>query len=120
MRVFNLTQTDLRFHKKTIPPNGGSDEFPELDKGFIPDRDRELQTAKVISFGGLPKWWLLEQQAKKAAVAHLAAVAVPAPAPIKLTVAEPHVVLNVEPTSPPMTLTAKGGVDEYPIRSKRK
>jgi hypothetical protein len=67
LNVYNLTDKDLLFHKKSIPPNGGSQNYPELDppKGFIPDRDRELEKKKVVAFGTLPYWWKLQQSVKK-------------------------------------------------------
>lgn len=55
MFVYNLTQSPVVYKGKPIPPNGGSLEFRDMD--FIPTRDRELETAKVLSFGSLPRWW---------------------------------------------------------------
>jgi hypothetical protein len=67
MLVFNLTEKELKFRGKPIPPNGGSNNYPELDppRGFIPNRDRKLEAQKVIAFGQLPKWWVLEQSLKE-------------------------------------------------------
>lgn len=69
MLVFNLTHSPISFRKRVIPPNGGSLEFPELNE-FIPDRDKALEKAKVLSFGSLPKWWVSKkkEEAAKAAV----------------------------------------------------
>lgn len=68
MRVYNLTDSVLDYRGKQLAPNGGSDNFPELDS-FIPDRDRLLSSRKKISFGSLPSWFLAkksqEKQAKK-------------------------------------------------------
>lgn len=60
MKVYNLTNMPIDFKGKTIPPNGGFVEYPMLG-GFIPDRDRELEKNKVLSFGELPVWWRLQQ-----------------------------------------------------------
>jgi len=62
MFVFNLTQHDVVYKGKKIPPNGGSLEFRDMD--FIPTRDRELEAAKVLSFGALPRWWTSARAAK--------------------------------------------------------
>jgi hypothetical protein len=56
MLVYNLTNQVLAYRGKDLSPNGGSKDFPELDI-FIPDRDKELETKKVIAFGALPSWW---------------------------------------------------------------
>lgn len=61
MRVFNLTGKDLHFRKSVLPANGGYKDFPELDS-FIPDNDKELAEAKVISFEELPKWWIAKKK----------------------------------------------------------
>jgi hypothetical protein len=63
MQVYNLTERPIDFHGRTIPPNGGSVSFPELDS-FIPDRDQELERARVLSFGHVPEWWKNEQRLK--------------------------------------------------------
>lgn len=57
MRVFNLKPYDLHFRKTILAANGGSRDFPDLD-GFIPDSDKQLAEAKVISFYALPRWWV--------------------------------------------------------------
>jgi hypothetical protein len=62
MWVFNLTNTDLAFHKRVIQANGGGVDFPELDS-FITNRDRELSAAGVISFESLPLWWIAKRNA---------------------------------------------------------
>lgn len=62
MWVFNLTKTDLAFHKRVIQANGGGVDFPELDS-FITNRDRELSAAGVISFESLPLWWIAKRNA---------------------------------------------------------
>jgi hypothetical protein len=61
MKVFNLTDSVLDFHKKLIPSNGGVIEVPELDK-FIPKADQRLADKKVLAFGRLPDWWNLEHR----------------------------------------------------------
>ena len=55
MKVFNLTNSSLIFRGQNIGP-GDSFDFKELDR-FIPDHDKKLAVAKVISFGSLPKGW---------------------------------------------------------------
>jgi hypothetical protein len=60
MRVFNLTALPVDFHGHTIAPNGGSAEYPELDK-YITTRDRKLEADKILSFGFLPSWWSEQQ-----------------------------------------------------------
>jgi hypothetical protein len=52
MRVYNLSERELVYKSKTIPPNGGSAEFPGLS--FIPDRDK---ANKCLAFGSLPRGW---------------------------------------------------------------
>jgi hypothetical protein len=61
VKVFNLTESPLDFRGRTIPADGGYLEYPELDV-FIPNRDRELASAGVISFDYIPASW----HAKKA------------------------------------------------------
>ena len=68
MRVYNVTQGEITYRGKKIPPNGGSVEFQDIT--FIPNRDLALQDAKMLAFGSLPKWWKVEQALKtKAPVA---------------------------------------------------
>lgn len=67
MLVYNLTEAELNYKGKKIPPNGGSVNMPDLT--FIPDRDRALESSKVLAFGKLPKWWTIEQALKAAAAA---------------------------------------------------
>ena len=62
MRVYNLSQGEITYKGKKIPPNGGSAEFQDLT--FIPNRDLALQDAKILAFGSLPKWWKVEQALK--------------------------------------------------------
>ena len=66
MLVYNLLNQPLDFKGRTIPPNGGSVDFPGL--AFIPDRDRELEKGRVLAFGSLPYWWLQQQAAKNSSV----------------------------------------------------
>jgi len=54
--VFNLTNKPLSFHRKVIPPNGGSVVIPELE-AFVPTRDRKLETKGVLAFGKMPANW---------------------------------------------------------------
>lgn len=61
MRVYNLTKKPLDYRGKMLPPEGGSLEYPELDV-FVPNRDRELETKRMISFGSLPLWWVREHE----------------------------------------------------------
>ena len=56
MRVFNLTQNPVDFHGKLIPPDGGSLDFPDLDK-FIPNADKRLEKDGMIALGYLPASW---------------------------------------------------------------
>ncbi len=67
MNVYNLTEFDLSYKDRTIPPNGG---FLEYDLSFVPDRDRYLEKMKILAFGELPKWWSFKQP--KVAVATVA------------------------------------------------
>lgn len=60
MRVYNLSKQPVDFHGHTIPPNGGSAEYPGLEK-FLPARDRKLEEQKILSFGILPTWWVQAQ-----------------------------------------------------------
>jgi len=62
MRVFNLTKNPIDFHGRTIPPDGGSLDYPEISN-FLPLRDRKLEEQKVLSFGALPLWWRMEREA---------------------------------------------------------
>ena len=63
MRVFNLTRAPLQFRKKVLAADGGSEEFPELDK-FIPNHDRALATKNIVALGSLPNWWVLQRRAE--------------------------------------------------------
>lgn len=65
MIVFNLTDNPLQFHGKTIPANGGSVDIKGLK--FIPDRDRKLEKDRVLAFGFLPRWFLVQQELKRLA-----------------------------------------------------
>lgn len=71
MLVYNLTNKALSFRGRTIPPSGGYLDYPELNQ-FIPNKDKDLATKKVISFEALPKWFLVkkkqELESKKAQV----------------------------------------------------
>jgi hypothetical protein len=66
MRVYNLRSYPLEFRGRTLAPDGGSADFPELDQ-FVPNRDRELEQKKVIALGQLPTWWLDQQRIKAGA-----------------------------------------------------
>lgn len=61
MRVYNLTRSVIDYRGKILQPNGGSEEYPELN-GFIPNRDLKLQEEKVLAFGVLPMWWQKESE----------------------------------------------------------
>jgi hypothetical protein len=61
MRVFNLSSQFVDYRGRNIPPNGYYD-FPGLT--HIPDRDRALERSRILAFGKLPQWWLLEQELK--------------------------------------------------------
>lgn len=63
MLVYNLTKDEVTYKGRKIPPNGGSVDFLELT--FIPNRDRELETNRVLAFGYLPPWWNLQEALKK-------------------------------------------------------
>lgn len=67
MRVYNLSNKEVTYKGKRVPPNGGSVEITGLS--FIPDRDRALETAKILAFGKLPNWWHVEQALKTTVVA---------------------------------------------------
>ena len=62
MLVYNLTGGVITYKGRKIPANGGFVNIPTLS--FIPTRDLELETARVLSFGKLPKWWLTERALK--------------------------------------------------------
>lgn len=62
MLVYNLTKDEVTYKGRKIPPNGGCVDF--LDLTFIPNRDRELETKKVLAFGCLPTWWNLQEALK--------------------------------------------------------
>ena len=79
MFVYNLTQGPVVYRGKPIPPNGGSLEFRDMD--FIPTRDRELETAKILAFGSLPRWWVAARAAKPAAPAVKVSAVVTQPGP---------------------------------------
>lgn len=81
MLIYNLTQRDVVYKGRKIPPNGGSLEFGDMS--FIPTRDLELETAKVLAFGKLPRWWS-PVRPEPAPVP----VATPAPRRITITVAD--------------------------------
>lgn len=63
MKVFNLTSHPLDFHGRVIGPNGGSLDYPELDS-FLPSRDKKLEEQRILSFGFLPSWWVMEHAAR--------------------------------------------------------
>ena len=90
MRVYNLSQKEVVYKGKRIPPNGGSVEVQGMS--FIPDRDLALQEARVLAFGKLPKWWEMDKA--------LMTVSAPAPAPAPKKKVEPaaekKIVLTVE------------------------
>lgn len=65
MRVFNLSSQAVIYKGKTIPPGGGHIDYPSLD--FVPDRDRALETKRVLAFETLPAWFVREQALKQAA-----------------------------------------------------
>lgn len=53
MRVYNLTDQRIDYKGRLIAPYGSE----EYDITFIPDRDRNLEKAKILAFGFLPKGW---------------------------------------------------------------
>lgn len=79
MKVFNLTSTVLVYRGKHLSPGSGA-EFPELDK-FIPDRDKKMADAKVISFKSIPRWYVAKTSTP-------APPAVPPPVPVRKVAAE--------------------------------
>lgn len=65
MRVFNLTEKPLDYRGRTIPPDGGYLDFPDMD--FIPDRDLRLQQERILSFGRLPHWFETQRRIRRVA-----------------------------------------------------
>lgn len=86
MRIYNLRTEIIVYRRRSIPANGGYVDFPELT--FIPDRDLQLATDKVLSFGSLPQWWVVEQEMKRPRMAAKATEpkSVPLPLPKKVEV----------------------------------
>jgi hypothetical protein len=66
MKVYNLTTKAITYRGKDIPVSGFLN-YPELDK-FIPDRDKDLETKKVLAFGKLPLWWRINEETKAVAL----------------------------------------------------
>src|SRR4051812_48211462 len=73
MRVFNLADKQLVYKGKTIPPNGGSAEFPDV--AFLHERDTSNH---CLAFGSLPKGWKPKGMVEAELVASKAG---PAPVP---------------------------------------
>lgn len=59
MVIFNLTDKPLNYRGVVLAPNGGSYDFKDMS--FIPNRDLELVSKKVLAVGHLPQWWLDER-----------------------------------------------------------
>lgn len=74
MRVFNLTKQQVEYRGKIIPAEGSLD----LGITFIPDRDRMLEKMRVLAFGELPSWYVLQRQVDESRQVM----------PVKLTVVE--------------------------------
>lgn len=106
MMVFNLTNRILDFHGRHIDPNGGSVEIEELDS-FIPDRDRKLEAAKMVSFGSLPSWFRAKMEKdrgarmkrvpKVKAVTQASAPKAPVVAPAPAKIVSPVLTVPAEP-----------------------
>jgi hypothetical protein len=62
VKVYNLTAAEVTYKGRRIPPNGGCVDFKDL--AFVPNRDLELQDAKVLAFGSLPHWWNVKEALK--------------------------------------------------------
>jgi hypothetical protein len=75
MRVYNLSDKEVTYRGRPIPANGGHLDYPGLS--FIPDRDRKLETKRVLAFGSLPAWFEREQATKQAEMAKRAGIPVP-------------------------------------------
>lgn len=107
MRVYNLSKQPVDYRGHTIPPNGGSAEYPDLDK-FLPARDKKLEQEKILSFGSLPSWWVQEQTG-----------------PTKGRIIEPEVIVvpektEVAPATPPaLPVPLRSGWVERPIGKKK-
>ncbi len=91
MLVYNLTDRDVCYMGRVIPPHGGFVDVHGLKT--VPDRDRRLEQQKILSFGFLPLWWTVEQQRKRATAPAKPpqppappppAAAEPAPAPVEV------------------------------------
>lgn len=98
MLVYNLTSGPVVYKGRKLPPNGGSADI--RDMSFIPNRDLELEKARILSFGKLPQWWLDEQSLK------VVVVAVPVPAPVKI-LAAPVVVISTSPVDMEKPMSSK-------------
>jgi hypothetical protein len=55
MRVYNLTDHEVVYRRRTLLPRGGSLEFPDLSRPS--DRDLKLAAAGILAFGVLPESW---------------------------------------------------------------
>ena len=75
MLVYNLTNGEVTYKGKKVPPNGGSVNIPDLS--FIPNRDLELEKARILAFGSLPRWWAVEQALKTTVAAPVPVVELP-------------------------------------------
>ena len=62
MRVYNVSSKVISYRGKDLFP-GASINFPELDE-FLPDRDKELEKKKLLAFGSLPNWYLIDKETK--------------------------------------------------------
>ena len=82
--VFNLTANPLHFRGREIPANGGSLDF---DMDYVPSRDQKLVDGKKISFGSLPKWFIV-QQAKASRPAPEPAKSMAKAAPVETSLVE--------------------------------
>ncbi len=60
MLVFNISKLALTYRKRLIQP-GESFDFPDLKT--VPARDELLVRKKVLAFGSLPLWYVLQKQA---------------------------------------------------------
>jgi hypothetical protein len=107
MRVFNLSSKTIDYRGKHISPGGGYEDYPDMT--FVPDRDLALESSRVLAFGKLPNWWLVEKSLQAA----------PAPTPVKPQPKKAQVKSYPLPQAPVETAKSSGWV-EKPIIQKAK
>lgn len=108
MRVFNLTGSTLVYRGKSLAPGVGAD-FPELNT-FIPDRDKKMAEAKVISFNTLPRWYSDKKAVRPPAL----------PTKSKVLVVSEPILPEAKYVPPPMPVREENDWVEKPIGKKNR